>query len=73
MAKQESDNRRIIAVNRKWPVETSRMLREAGCPFIVVVGHSHYYPRFGFAPAKDSEGNAFSIWQSDPNAPTPQS
>jgi predicted enzyme related to lactoylglutathione lyase len=26
-----------------------------------------------FAPAKDSEGNAFSIWQSDPNAPGPQS
>jgi putative acetyltransferase len=26
-------------------------LRERGCPFIVVVGHSGYYPRFGFEPA----------------------
>jgi putative acetyltransferase len=28
-------------------------LRSAGCPFIVVVGHAHYYPRFGFGPAAD--------------------
>jgi len=26
-------------------------LRDAGCPFIVVVGHPAYYPRFGFRPA----------------------
>ena len=26
-------------------------LKEAGCPFIVVVGHPEYYPRFGFSPA----------------------
>ena len=26
-------------------------LRSAGCPFIVVLGHAHYYPRFGFRPA----------------------
>ena len=26
-------------------------LRAAGCPFIVVVGHAGYYPRFGFTPA----------------------
>ncbi len=26
-------------------------LREAGCPFIIVLGHSEYYPRFGFVPA----------------------
>lgn len=26
-------------------------LREAGCPFIVLVGHTEYYPRFGFVPA----------------------
>jgi putative acetyltransferase len=26
-------------------------LREAGCPFIVVMGHPNYYPRFGFTPA----------------------
>jgi putative acetyltransferase len=28
-----------------------RTLRERGCPFIVVVGHPDYYPRFGFEPA----------------------
>lgn len=27
------------------------MLREQGCPFVVVVGHPEYYPRFGFTPA----------------------
>ncbi len=28
-------------------------LKEAAVPFIVVVGHSHYYPRFGFQPASN--------------------
>jgi putative acetyltransferase len=27
-------------------------LSEAGCPFIVVVGHPAFYPRFGFQPAR---------------------
>jgi putative acetyltransferase len=27
------------------------ILREQGCPFVVVVGHPAYYPRFGFTPA----------------------
>jgi putative acetyltransferase len=26
-------------------------LREEGCPFVVVLGHPDYYPRFGFMPA----------------------
>jgi putative acetyltransferase len=26
-------------------------LRSAGCPFIVVLGHPNFYPRFGFQPA----------------------
>ena len=26
-------------------------LRAGGCPFVVVLGHPAYYPRFGFAPA----------------------
>ncbi len=29
----------------------NRRLKEAGCPFIVVVGHAEYYPRFGFRSA----------------------
>ena len=33
-------------------IETgNRMLAEGGCPFIVVLGHAAYYPRFGFVPA----------------------
>jgi len=27
------------------------ILRERGCPFVAVVGHPEYYPRFGFEPA----------------------
>jgi putative acetyltransferase len=26
-------------------------LRDSGCPFIVVIGHPEFYPRFGFQPA----------------------
>jgi putative acetyltransferase len=26
-------------------------LRQTGCPFVVVLGHADYYPRFGFEPA----------------------
>ena len=29
----------------------NRKLKDAGCPFIIVVGHPNYYPRFGFVPA----------------------
>ena len=28
-----------------------RQLRGSGCPFIIVLGHPAYYPRFGFVPA----------------------
>ena len=28
-----------------------RRLRKANCPFLVVLGHPEYYPRFGFKPA----------------------
>ena len=26
-------------------------LKESSCPFVIVVGHPEYYPRFGFVPA----------------------
>jgi putative acetyltransferase len=29
----------------------NQKLQEAGCPFIVVLGHPNFYPRFGFRPA----------------------
>lgn len=31
----------------------TRRLEETGCPFIIVLGHAHYYPRFGFTPASE--------------------
>lgn len=35
-------------------VETgNRKLKASGCPFIVVLGHPDYYPRFGFQPASN--------------------
>jgi len=27
------------------------LLRQRGCPFVIVLGHPAYYPRFGFEPA----------------------
>lgn len=34
-------------------VETGNTwLRRDGCPFVVVVGHPEFYPRFGFRPAR---------------------
>ena len=33
-------------------IETgNRNIKDAGYPFIIVVGHAEYYPRFGFRPA----------------------
>jgi putative acetyltransferase len=29
------------------------ILRERGCPFVVLVGHPEYYPRFGFGRASE--------------------
>jgi putative acetyltransferase len=31
----------------------NRKLKDAGCRFIIVVGHADYYPRFGFTPASE--------------------
>ena len=40
-------------------------LRERGCPFVVVVGHPEYYPRFGFERA--SMHNLTSEWEGVPD------
>ena len=29
----------------------NQQLKQSGCPFIIVVGHPSFYPRFGFEPA----------------------
>ena len=30
----------------------NRMLANTSCPFVIVLGHAAYYPRFGFLPAR---------------------
>ncbi len=32
-------------------VQGLERLRERGCPFVVVIGHPEFYPRFGFGAA----------------------
>ena len=52
----------------------NRKLEMAGCPFILVVGHAAYYPRFGFRPAStygivcewDVPDNVFMVLVTDP-------
>lgn len=42
------------------------ILRERGCPFVAVIGHPDYYPRFGFEPA--SKHGLVSQWEGIPDA-----
>lgn len=42
------------------------ILRDRGCPFVVVVGHPDYYPRFGFERA--STHGLLSQWEGVPDA-----
>jgi putative acetyltransferase len=42
-----------------------QILQEKGCPFVVVLGHPDYYPRFGFQPA--SRFNIKSQWEGVPD------
>lgn len=42
-----------------------RILRERRCPFVVVVGHPEYYPRFGFERA--SKHGLTSQWEDMPD------
>ena len=41
-----------------------RILRERGCPFVIVLGHPSYYPRFEFEPA--SRYGLKSQWEGVP-------
>ena len=40
-------------------------LRRSGCPFVIVLGHPEYYPRFGFEPA--SRYRLISQWEGVPD------
>jgi putative acetyltransferase len=41
------------------------ILREQGCPFVIVLGHPEFYPRFGFEPA--SWHGLSSQWEGVPD------
>ncbi|MHB9029011.1 MAG: GNAT family N-acetyltransferase [Candidatus Latescibacterota bacterium] len=45
--------------------EGLRMLRARSCPFVIVLGHPEYYPRFGFEPA--SKFGLRSQWEGVPD------
>ena len=45
--------------------EGLRILRSSSCPFVVVLGHPAYYPRFGFEPA--SRHGIRSQWDGVPD------
>jgi putative acetyltransferase len=42
------------------------ILRKQGCPFVIVLGHPAFYPRFGFVPA--SRYGLRCQWEGVPNA-----
>ena len=39
-------------IGRRLIEEGNRRLARASCPFVIVIGHPEYYPRFGFMPAR---------------------
>jgi putative acetyltransferase len=41
-------------------------LKESSCPFVIVLGHPEYYPRFGFVPA--SRHGIKCQWEGVPEA-----
>ena len=62
---QQDDADRAFELVELLPPQGLDLLRERGCPFVVVVGHPEYYPRFGFEPAS-THGLACQ-WESVPD------
>lgn len=46
-----SPERQNEGIGSRLSEEGLNRCREAGYPFVIVLGHSEYYPRFGFVPA----------------------
>jgi putative acetyltransferase len=46
--------------------EGLKQLVAQGCPFVIVLGHPEYYPRFGFEPA--SKHGIRCQWEGVPDA-----
>lgn len=40
-----------LGIGSKLVAAGDRKLKAAGCPFIIVLGHPSFYPRFGYRPA----------------------
>lgn len=40
-----------LGIGSKLVEAGNQKLKDAGWPFIIVLGHAHFYPRFGFTPA----------------------
>ena len=40
------------AIGSKLIEAGNQKLKDRGCPFVIVLGHANYYPRFGFRPAR---------------------
>ena len=38
-------------IGSKLVEEGNARMKKEGCPFVIVLGHADYYPRFGFTPA----------------------
>lgn len=45
--------------------EGLKILKNKNCPFVIVLGHKEYYPRFGFKTA--SKYGLYSQWESVPD------
>jgi len=45
--------RQRLGIGSKLIEAGNQNLKNADCPFIIVVGHANYYPRFGFRPASE--------------------
>ena len=52
-------------IGSKLVQEGLRQIRETECPFVIVLGHDKYYPRFGFEKA--SNHGLKPQWESVPN------
>lgn len=61
-------------IGTKLIAEGTDLLKQRGCPFVIVLGHPAYYPRFGFVPAVrygirsewDMPEDAFLVQMLDP-------
>jgi len=59
-------NRQRQGIGAKLIEAGGEILGERGCPFVIVLGHPEFYPRFGFVPA--SRHGLRCKWEGVPDA-----